>query len=64
MNKPDDEVVLHFRPLADNVPWPHRVRRLLKYALRVCNLRCERIVNLPKDGSPASDPNQKLSCRS
>jgi hypothetical protein len=44
-----DEIILRFRPLRDSVPWPHRVRRLLKYALRACNLRCEGIEHLPFD---------------
>jgi hypothetical protein len=44
-----DEVVLRFRPLADPVPWPHRVRQLLKYALRACNLRCVRVEGLPQE---------------
>lgn len=53
------EVRLVFRPLADTVPWPHRVRRLLKFALRFCNLRCVRLENLPPqpaDAVPGSAP--------
>lgn len=46
-----DEVVLRFRPLRDNVAWPARVRRLLKYALRACRLRCIRVEGLPADES-------------
>jgi hypothetical protein len=49
-----EKVRLVFRPLRDAVPWPARVRRLLKYALRACNLRCTCIEELPADGAPRS----------
>lgn len=45
----DKEVVLRFRPLRDAVPLANRVRFLLKYALRTCNLRCVRVEGLPED---------------
>lgn len=64
MSKPDDEVVLRFRPLRDSMPWPQRVRRLLKYALRACKLRCERVEGLPEDGPIIADPHPRRSCQS
>ena len=51
MSTEDDEVHLVFRPLRDAVPWPSRVRRLLKYALRSCNLRCVKVERLPENES-------------
>ncbi|MHB1422132.1 MAG: hypothetical protein ACYC3I_02825 [Gemmataceae bacterium] len=57
----NDEVVLRFRPLRDAVAWPHRVRRLLKYALRVCNLRCIRVEGLPPLEEPAQTEDEKSS---
>jgi hypothetical protein len=55
--KPEDngEIILRFRPLRDSVPWPHRVRRLLKVALRAFNLRCTRIEQLPADGNESNE---------
>lgn len=43
-----DEVRLILRPLPGGVAWPHRVRMLLKYALRVCGMRCVRVEQLPR----------------
>jgi hypothetical protein len=48
-----DEVHIVLVPLADSVPWPHRVRRLLKFALRTCRLRCVLAEKLP-DGHRSS----------
>jgi hypothetical protein len=48
MSTDDNQVRLIFRPLRDSVPWPSRVRRLLRYALRACKLRCERVEGLPE----------------
>ena len=47
MSDKPDEVVLRFRSLPDSVPWPERVRQLLKYALRACRLRCIKVEGLP-----------------
>jgi hypothetical protein len=43
------EIRLVFQPLRDAVPWSNRVRRLLKYALRACGLKCVRVEELPCD---------------
>ncbi len=48
MSQHKDEVILRFRPLRDAVPLPNRVRQLLKYALRTCKLKCERVEALPQ----------------
>lgn len=51
----DNEVRLVFRPLRDSVPWPNRVRHLLKFALRALKLRCVRVEGLPDVETPGSE---------
>lgn len=55
---PDGEWVwtIHLRPLRSDVPAANRVRRLLKFALRVCGLRCvyfgaDRLSDAPADST-------------
>jgi hypothetical protein len=38
-----DLIVITLRPLASRVPWPCRLRQLLKHALRYCGMRNEGI---------------------
>lgn len=49
MSNDRNEIRLILRPLADSVPWPNRVRMLLKIALRAFRLRCVRVEELPKE---------------
>jgi hypothetical protein len=45
---------LTIEPARSNVPVPQRLRALLKYALRACNLRCLAVEELPP--APADLP--------
>jgi hypothetical protein len=50
-------VALVFRPLPDDVPAGVRFRRLLRFALRTCKLRCIRLEELtdgPRDNEPVA----------
>jgi hypothetical protein len=54
---PKDGIHITLVPLADAVAWPVRVRRLLKYALRVCRLRCvlaEQLLDGPANAQGAA----------
>ena len=59
MESPSDEVHLVFRPLPGSPLWPHRVRSLLKIALRVFRLCCVRVDGLPSDEEKAEAGAQK-----
>jgi hypothetical protein len=48
-----EEWVVGFVPMPSNIPVPIRVRRMLKYALRSCELRAVRI----RDPLPGEMPN-------
>jgi hypothetical protein len=47
---------LTLRPLPDAVPVEHRLRRLLKWALRAGRLRCLTVEALPEGHPPAAAP--------
>jgi hypothetical protein len=53
----DSEIILTLAPAPDpdGVPVPVRVRRLLKYALRTCRLRCIRIRWIEEDERESHD---------
>ena len=51
-----NEIRLVFRPLPDAMPWPSRLRMLLKIALRVFRLKRERIEMLPTDSKKKQEP--------
>jgi hypothetical protein len=48
----NSDIRLTFRPLADDVPVPVRLRRLLKTALRQLRLKCTKVEDVPA-GLPA-----------
>lgn len=55
----DQRFILEFRPLPDDIPAILRLRKLLKFALRQCKLKCEdhrEVVPKVSDGSISLEP--------
>jgi hypothetical protein len=50
-----DDIVIRFRALSSDVPVAARVRRLLRYAHRACQLRNEGISDPPGDAPPTAE---------
>jgi hypothetical protein len=52
MTRRPETWTIRITPLASTVPAANRVRRLLKYALRACGLRCTAVLDEPGERSP------------
>ena len=50
------EYRLTFKAQSSDVPPEVRLRRLLKYALRVCGLKCVSVEDVPASPGPAREP--------
>jgi hypothetical protein len=54
-----EDIILTLRPLADSVPVAHRLRALLKTALRRDRFRCVSIAGPPAHQAEAPSPDNR-----